>query len=1141
MWAFLSSSAVLAALLSWPLMAGPAQADTNCPAAAVGFSAGDGSGAPYEIDSLAELQLLKEDSTYWDDSFVLTGNVDMNGCTWSTAVGDASIAFTGIFDGDGHSITNATVTVTSNTGDALSGIFGRAASGAAFVDLTVSGAITAETTTGGQWAVAGGIVGRADTVTISGVSFTGSVTAKSSVDHPMAGGIVGEGMDVHISSVGVRANLSATQVGRAAAGGVAGSLQARNPGTSSIDNAWVTGTIVTEADAQASSGGIAGWTGTIDITRSFADVKVRASNGSEPAAGGIVGGGRASLDNTFATASIVSTRMAGGLVGWSIQDNATDFALSDSYFTGTLSNGGDQALGGLIGRADYLSSVDYQAPGSVWNQQVSGVSDAAGYAEFVDGGGTGDPIVFGALGASTASMNSQATYAGQGWAIDNTFPTSDPWSLCPAYNDGYPYLTNFFSTSPCSAVAPASLAPASQTITGVVGSSISTAPLVVTGFTSPFFTIYPELPTGLTLNALTGVISGTVSSRVGADTTYTLTAVSASLPMQRASSTITQTATPMPPTEPGQISKFPEDQPNDGNFQAIASRPTDGHSLVISYGWARDGSSNLDDSLYAFLLDGEGEVIGDAVAFVDGTIDIGNYGQQPAVAYNPVTGGWLVCYAALSAGNSVPTCQYLNADATASGAAFAIAPQFPDLYNQSAISYDASTQRFLVASTAWTTGAAARFVAANGSGVLGVPIDIASYTTTAISREGGLDLAHSPTSNTYLLTVRGRAGGGEQLAPWAYHLDGSGIPTGEPVRFTSTVSDWLSNGSLAYNAADDEFMMVAMSFDGQKPLGALRFQAASGQPDPGGPVWTDFGAPFTQPGTRYRPAIAAHSSAAEFLVSLPITLASASSRLLYYVVPVGADGTGGIAQYVDGDSTEVVGARPRIAFNDKSCAFVTTYQKDSTSWSYQLFGATIPASTPCASPTPPSPTPPVPPSAPLNAAATAGDRAAIVTWAAPAESGSSAVGSYQVTAVPGGATCLATAPARSCRVTGLANGTSYTFRVRALNSAGWGSYSDPSNAVTPRRSSEPSMVITGYRGTGKDARRVYVVGSAVGMDGMRVTAYMRFPGQTSFTPGSATRTVAQGKFDWSRKSSKRITVYFSDDDVRSNRIVIAAR
>lgn len=85
----------------------------------------------------------------------------------------------------------------------------------------------------------------------------------------------------------------------------------------------------------------------------------------------------------------------------------------------------------------------------------------------------------------------------------------------------------------------------------------------------------------------------------------------------------------------------------------------------------------------------------------------------------------------------------------------------------------------------------------------------------------------------------------------------------------------------------------------------------------------------------------------------------------------------------------------------------------------------------------------------MSAAATAGDGSATVSWAAPSDSGSFPITHYQVESSPRGGTCLVAAPATSCEVTGLTNGTTYTFTVRALNGAGWGDYSSPSNPVRP--------------------------------------------------------------------------------------------
>ena len=191
----------------------------------------------------------------------------------------------------------------------------------------------------------------------------------------------------------------------------------------------------------------------------------------------------------------------------------------------------------------------------------------------------------------------------------------------------------------------------------------------------------------------------------------------------------------------------------------------------------------------------------------------------------------------------------------------------------------------------------------------------------------------------------------------------------------------------------------------------------------------------------------------------------------------------------------------------------------------------------------PAPLSPVvyPPGAPTSALAAAGDRSALVSWVAPMSAGSFPVSNYQVTAAPGGKSCLVSAPTLMCEVTGLANGTSYTFTVRALNGAGWGASSGPSNAVTPSSPAVKSIVITGSRDA-SDTRVVRVSGTATGLVGEQVMPWIRFPGEASYSAGSGTRTVGtDGSFEWSRKSGKRISVYFTHDMVKSNTVVIPAR
>ena len=97
-------------------------------------------------------------------------------------------------------------------------------------------------------------------------------------------------------------------------------------------------------------------------------------------------------------------------------------------------------------------------------------------------------------------------------------------------------------------------------------------------------------------------------------------------------------------------------------------------------------------------------------------------------------------------------------------------------------------------------------------------------------------------------------------------------------------------------------------------------------------------------------------------------------------------------------------------------------------------------------------TPYVLPGAPVIGSVSAGDSAATVNWTAPASNGFSAITGYVVTPYIAGVaqtpqTFSSTATTQS--VTGLTAGTSYTFKVAAVNAAGTGPASAMSAAVTP--------------------------------------------------------------------------------------------
>ncbi|MFT3852341.1 MAG: Ig-like domain-containing protein [Ilumatobacteraceae bacterium] len=84
------------------------------------------------------------------------------------------------------------------------------------------------------------------------------------------------------------------------------------------------------------------------------------------------------------------------------------------------------------------------------------------------------------------------------------------------------------------------------------------------------------------------------------------------------------------------------------------------------------------------------------------------------------------------------------------------------------------------------------------------------------------------------------------------------------------------------------------------------------------------------------------------------------------------------------------------------------------------------------------------PDAPAAPAATRGDQRADVSWGAPGDQGCAITG-YEVRTSTGSQSATGT----THTFTGLANGTAYTFSVRAKNSVGWGAWSAASAAVTP--------------------------------------------------------------------------------------------
>jgi Domain of unknown function (DUF4082)/Bacterial Ig domain/Fibronectin type III domain/Lysyl oxidase len=125
-----------------------------------------------------------------------------------------------------------------------------------------------------------------------------------------------------------------------------------------------------------------------------------------------------------------------------------------------------------------------------------------------------------------------------------------------------------------------------------------------------------------------------------------------------------------------------------------------------------------------------------------------------------------------------------------------------------------------------------------------------------------------------------------------------------------------------------------------------------------------------------------------------------------------------------------------------------------TSYTFTVAAANALGAGPASEPSSPvTPTDATAPAAPTGVTATAGDMSATVKWTAPFDGGSP-ITSYKVIPYVGSTAQAATTvsgspPETQATITGLNNGTSYTFTVAASNALGEGPPSEHSSAVTP--------------------------------------------------------------------------------------------
>ena len=381
---------------------------------------GGGSGEPndpYLIYTAEQMNEIGGEPNDWDKHFKLMADIDLSSFTGASfnIIGyyvylRGNKPFTGVFDGNGHTISNFTY---ASTGEDCIGLFGYVSNRRWGKDAVIKDAVITDlglidpNVYAGAGIGAGSLAGRLGEGTITNCYVAnGSISGERHV-----GGLVGT------NSNGTVINCTSTSsvAGEDYIGGLVGTNYGK------LVNCYSQCSV----DAEDKIGGLVGLNeGVVMASFSYSGVK------GQNEVGGLVGRNfyPGEIVDCYSNGDVLGQRYVGGLVG----SNASRSGHGGGLYSGTIRNcysvsvvSGDREIGGLVGRNE-----DGEVSGSFWDIETSGQTIS-------DGG----------VGRTTAEMQDPDTYIDAGWYfVGAPYGPSDIWA--EPDGAGYPVLWWQLSPSP---------------------------------------------------------------------------------------------------------------------------------------------------------------------------------------------------------------------------------------------------------------------------------------------------------------------------------------------------------------------------------------------------------------------------------------------------------------------------------------------------------------------------------------------------------------------------------------------------------------------------------------------------------------------------------------------------------------------